>query len=188
MSLTDNKLVFAGASTQEFHAHGRFLRIRDSVGSVFISIDGATEIEREQGEQIDTGKQSTRVRVRSAIPQTVIFICSSDRQDDDRANANISLAVTIESGNDNNDLPKVSVGAGVAVKVADINLLRKSLRLSVPSDAAGFVTIGKSTVTAIRGGLVEEGTTDYIDTTGEIWVFNPNAVAVDVYVMEINKI
>lgn len=186
--LTDHSLTFAAAGVQEFQSVGRFIRVRESSSPVYISIDGSSEIEREQGEQVNTGRDNVRVRVRSLVAQTVKLTSARESQDDNRGNVTGLVSATIENGNDNQHLPRVTIAAGASALLSASNVNRKALRVSLSSDAIGFVTLGKSGVAAASGGLLEPGSTDYIETTGEMYAFNNNASAVDVYVMEINKL
>lgn len=188
MSISDHDLTLVAGGVQEFHSVGRFIRIRQASSPIYLTIDGGREVKREQGEQIDTGRDNVRVRVRSVVAQSVSLVSASNRQDDNRGNINGAVNAIIESGNDNANNPRVTINANSSAVLVAANINRKSLRVSLPSDAAGFVTIGKTGITATTGGLLEPGTTDYIDTTGELRAFNSNAVAVTVYVMEINKI
>lgn len=186
--LTDHSLTFAAAGVQEFQSVGRFIRVRESASPVYISIDGSSEIEREQGEQVNTGRDNVRVRVRSLVAQTVKLTSARESQDDNRNSVALTVSATVESGNDNQHLSKVTIAAGSSAKIADSNLDRKSLRVSLLSSAAGYVLLGKSGIAAAEGGSLEEGMVDYIETTGELWAFNPQAVAVDIYAMEVNKL
>lgn len=186
--LIDHPLTFAGGEYLPIHVQGRFLRVRKATASVYISIDGGPELERQLGEQINIGRDATKIVVRSVVAQSVILTAAEEHQSDDRASINATVSTTIEAGNDNNHLPKVNVPATSTVLLAAANTNRKSLRVSLLSSAAGYVLLGKSGVTAAQGGTIEEGMVDYIDTTGALYVYNPNAVAVDVYCLEINKI
>lgn len=190
MSLSDNTFTFVGGESQQIHAVGRYLRVRESTSPIYISINGGSELKRERGEQIDLGEKyrELRIFVRSVVAQSVHLISSADRQDDNRNTNVVTATATVESGNDNQHLAKVSVGPGVSAQIAGPNASRKSLRVSLLSDVVGYVTIGKSGVTATSGGTLEAGMVDYIDTTGALYAFNPNAVAVDVWSMEINKL
>lgn len=188
MSLSDHELTFAGGETQEFQSVGRFIRIRDSSSPVFLSIDGRAEIKRERGESVDSGRDSVRVQVRSIVAQSVHLISSKDKQDDNRASISATISTTIAGANDNQHLPKVSIPAGSSALIAVANSARKFLRVSLLSTAVGYVLLGKSGVGATTGGTLEEGMVDYIETEGALYAYNPQAVAVDVYVLELNKI
>lgn len=187
MAISDHSLNFNASGVREFQAVGQFIRVRSSSSPVYISVDGSGEFLREQGEQINIGRSTARVRVRSLVAQDVVLISSSESQDDNRTAVNLSVAATVESGNDNQHLAKVSIAAGGSAKIADSNANRKFLRVSLLSSAVGHVLLGKSGVSAVAGGTLEEGMVDYVETTGEMWAFNPQAVPVDVFVMEINK-
>lgn len=188
MAISDHSLNFNAAGVREFQAVGQFIRVRSSASPVYISIDGSGEYLREQGEQINIGRSSARVRVRSLVAQDVVLISSSESQDDNRTAVNLAVAATVESGNDNQHLGMVTVAAGASAQIAASNLNRKSLRVALLGDAAGYVLLGKAGIAAGQGGSLEPGMVDYIDTTGVLWAFNPQAVAVDVYVMEVNKL
>ena len=186
MALTDIPLVFTGGETQEFQAVGRYIRIREATAVVYLTIDGVGEIQRNKGEQIDTGKDSSRVRVRSVVAQSVSITSADNPQDDNRNSVSLTVSATVTNGNDNQHLTKVTIPATSSAQIAAANANRLSLRVSLLSSAAGYVTLGKSGVSASSGGSLEEGMVDYIDTTGAVFAYNPNASAVDVYVMEIN--
>jgi hypothetical protein len=188
MAFSDHDLVFLGSDVQEIQAVGRYIRIREATSSVYLTIDGSGEIVRAKGEQIDVGKNSYRVRIRSTVAQNVSVVSSDTPQDDNRNSVSLTVNATVTNGNDNAHLAKVAVGAGVSALIAAANVNRKSLRVSLLSDAAGYVTLGKLGVTATAGGTLEAGMVDYIDTEGALYAFNPNAVPVDVWVMEINKL
>lgn len=188
MALNDHSLTFPAAGVQEFQSVGQFLRVRESSSPVYISVDGSSELEREQGEQVNVGRAGVRVRVRSLVAQNVKITSSTDRQDDNRTAVSLNVSATVAPGNDNQHLPVITIAAGNSAKIADANSDRKTLRISLPSDAAGFITLGKSGVDASAGGLLEPGMTDYLDTTGEIWGFNDNASPIDVYVLEVNAL
>lgn len=188
MAFSDHDFVFVGGEFQEFQAVGRYIRIRESTSPVYLTIDGSREIVRNKGEQIDVGRNSYRVRIRSVVAQNVSVTSSSDKQDDNRNSVALSVSATVAAGNDNQHLVKATIPATSSALIAAANSTRKSLRVSLLSDAAGYVTLGKSGVGANSGGTLEPGMVDYIDTEGALYAYNPNAVAVDVWVMEINKL
>ncbi len=193
MSLADYEITFAGAGQQPISLHrgSRFIRILEADSDVYIKVGSRSEIKRTVGQQIDLGVENdgaTQAVIRSAIAQTVTLVVSTNRQDDDRANINATINTAIEPGNDNQHLPKVTVGAGVSLQIAAANANRKSLRVAMASDEVGPVSLGKAGIIADQGGLLEPGMVDYIDTAGVLYARNDNASAVDVWVMEINKL
>lgn len=190
MAIADSTLTFTGGELQEVQAIGRYLRIREATSAVYLTFNGGREIKRQKGEQIDLGNDfaNLRIGVRSIVAQTVEITSALNPQSDNRAVVNANVNTTIESGNDNAHLPKVTINANSSAQLAPANALRKSLRVSLLSSASGYVLLGKSGIAALQGGSLEEGMVDYIDTTGALFAYNPNSFPVDVYVMEINKI
>jgi len=188
MSIYDHSMTFGGTGSQSFQAVGRYLRIREADSDVYLTVDSGRELKRARGEQIDLGREGVKVVVRSLIAQTVVLIVSQNRQDDNRQAVDVAVSATVVGGNDNQHLPVVVIAAGASALIAAANSDRKTLRVSLPSSAAGFITIGKSGVAAATGGLLEPGITDYIDTQGALYGFNNNAVSVSVYSMEVNDL
>lgn len=188
MSVSDHDMVFASAGVQEFQSVGRYIRVREATSGLYLTIDGYAEVLRNKGEQIDTGRATTRVRVRSLVAQTVAIVSAENPQSDNRMSGTVAVTAIVEAGNDNQHLAKVTIVAGGSAQLALANSNRKFLRVSLLSTAVGHVLLGKSGILANQGGTLEEGMVDYIETTGVLFAFNPQATAVDVYVMEINKL
>lgn len=188
MSISDHDFTFAAAGVQEFQSIGRYIRVREATSGVYLTIDGHTEILRNKGEQIDTGRETNRVRVRSLVAQSVSISSAMFPQSDNRNSVSLTVSATVEAGNDNQHLAKVTIPAVSSAQIAASNVNRKALRVSLLSYAVGYVLLGKSGIAAAQGGSLEEGMVDYIETTGALWAYNPQSSSVDVYVMEINKL
>jgi hypothetical protein len=190
MSISDQNLVFSGGEELPVLTTGRYLRIREATSPIYITINGGGEIKREKGEQIDLGDKYSQLRlgIRSIVAQSVSLVSAENSQSDNRNTVTVNASATVESGNDNQHLPKVSIPANSSAQLAAANAARKSLRVSLLSSALTYICLGKSGIGAAQGGTLEEGMVDYIDTTGALFGYNPSAAAVDVYVMEINKI
>lgn len=188
MAFSDHDFVLSGGGTQEFQSAGRYIRVRESTSPVYLTIDGSREIVRNKGEQIDVGKNSYRVRIRSAVAQSVSLTSSDTPQDDNRNAVSLTVSATVAGGNDNQHLGRVLIPAGLSAKIADSNANRKTLRVNLASDEPSFITLGKSGVSGGSGGLLEQGMVDYLETQGELWGYNPSASNVFIYVMEINKL
>lgn len=189
MAIIDHKLSLTAGNTQQFQSAGSYLRIREAASPVFLVIDNSgNEFEREKGEQMDTASGSILVSVRSLVDQNVEITSSTNSQFDNRNQLELPVNVIELIANDNNHLPAVVVNSGMSIMIAGANPERRCLRVSLPYESAGFITIGKTGVSATNGGLLDVGQTDYIETTGELYAFNPNTQSVTVYVMELNKI
>lgn len=172
---------------------GRYLVVKSADAEIVVSGVGIEEVHLGAGEQYDLGAyfQSKVIQIASTISGSNTFDMEVTANPLTKANQNqltVNTTAVVENGNDNQHLPKVSVAAGASVAVCVSNTSRKYLRLSLLSDAAGYVLLGKSGVSSSSGGTIEPGMIDYIETTGELWVFNPQSVAVDVWVMEVNRI
>lgn len=186
MSMRDYKFTLAAGQERSLNVQGNWFHVLDAVGVVGIRFDEGSLIERSQGQ--GGSRTYSRVLVSSPIAQTVTLSLGVGRETDARATVNANISTTIEGGNDNAHKPNVTVTAGNAVQLLPANNNRKSIRVSLASTEAGSIMLGKSGITANNGGLLEVGDTDYIDTEGALYAFNPNADDVVVWVMEINRI
>lgn len=171
---------------------GRYLLVKAATAEIIITGQGLGEVFLGSGESYDLGSSGSHfIEIENSSAASNTFLLEVTEQSLRKANSNeltVNTEATIQIGNDNQHLPKVSIPANSAAQIAGANPLRKSLRVSLKSDAAGYVLLGKSGLTAGNGGSLEEGMVDYVETTGAMFAFNPNAVAVDVYVMEVNRI
>lgn len=171
---------------------GRYLLVKSANAEIVITGKGLSEVYLGSGESYDLGSSGNHfIEIENSSLSVNNFVLEVTEQSLRKANSSeltVNTEATIQIGNDNQHLPKVPVPANSAAQIAPANPLRKSLRVSLKSDAAGYVLLGKSGLTSGNGGSLEEGMVDYIETTGAMFAFNPNAVAVDVYVMEVNRI
>lgn len=188
----DSYLTFGGPGTQEVQYVGRHIRIRETpTGSVFVSWDGTSgEFERSAGEQINLApgdRPFERVRIRSAVAQTVVVTFADTPQDDQRTSLAVNVSATVAGATAITQLPVVTVPAGNKAKLADANGNRVELRVAVASDQAGPVWLGNSAIVAAEGGILEPGMIDYPASTAELWAYNPGAVDVDVSVLDLES-
>lgn len=172
---------------------GRYLTLKSADAELCIHGLGIDEVFLGAGESYDMGElyMARTLTIKNTISGANSFVLEVTQNSLRKANQTamtVNTTAVVENGDDNQHLTKVTVPAGLSAAVAVANSSRKSLRVSLLSGAAGFVLMGKSGVSATSGGSLEPGMVDYIDTRGALWVFNPNAVDVDVYVMEINKL
>lgn len=172
---------------------GRYIVVKSADAEINVRGVGIEDVYLGAGEQYDLGEyfSSKEIYIQSTISGSNNFEIEVTRFPLVKSNQNnmtVNTTAVVENGNDNQHLPKVSVAAGASVAICTANTDRKFLRIALLSDAAGYVIMGKSGVDATGGGTLEPGMIDYIETTGALWVFNPQAVAVDVWIMEVNKI
>jgi hypothetical protein len=184
----EHLFTFAGAGEREFQVQGKYLRIMSApVGDVFVKLDSSSEIQLGAGQQLPDDDGFKRVNIRTLVAQTVRFITSDSRIDDDRANVALSVSATVEGGTAVQAPPVVEVAAGTTVKIADSNADRIELRVALKSDSASHVWLGPAGVDDEEGGLLEPGTIDYIALVGELYAHNPGATSVFVSVLDIES-
>lgn len=91
--------------------------------------------------------------------------------------------------NDTPATPAVLCAAGAQTLLIAADGSRQEVRVSVPSDAAGPVYIADVDVDAVtQGALFEPGVTDYMATSGALYVWNPNASDVTVYALPLRRV
>ena len=105
----------------------------------------------------------------------------------DEGQLNFSIS-QLAFGDENTSLPRVIIPPNTSAQIAGVNNTRRYLRVTLPSDAAGNITMGGAAVSENSGGLLEIGITEYLQTQAALFAHNPNAEAVTVYAMEVNKL
>lgn len=182
--LTDHNLTFAGAGVQEFQAVGQYIRIRAATGTVFISIDGSPEIEREAGEQINFGTPNRRVRVRSLIGQTVKITSSDVSQDDNRAAVSVTTTTMVDPSNNLAGIAEKTCLAAGSVNLAPANANRVRLILKVSASETDGVWLGGSASAANTGYFLEPGESIVLGTSAECWAYGNGTDDVNVSVLQ----
>lgn len=173
---------------------GRYITCKlASSGELEITANGIETVTIGQGETYDLGKvfQSKEIHIKNTSSSSNQFIleCTvNELKRSDNNNFSVTTTATVENGDDNQHLPRVTIGAGATQAVAVQNGSRKYLRVSLLSAASGYITMGKSGVSANSGGTLEPGMIDYIETQGALYIHNPNAAPVTVWLMEVNKL
>lgn len=184
MNLSDYTLNFGGAGSQHIHARGRFIRIREADGDVFLSIDGAGEIKRKKGEQVNTGFDNTRVSVRSSIAQVIEITASPHPQDDNRAAVDVNTTTTVDPSNNINGVAAATCPMAGSVQLVAANSDRVRLILKVPSDQDDGVWLAGAGSSASNGDFLEPGERVILGTTAEIWAYGNGVADVLVSVAE----
>jgi len=184
MNLSDHTLNFGGAGQQQIHARGRFVRIREADGDVFLSIDGAGEIKRRKGEQVNTGFDNVRIYVRSAIAQVVELTASPHPQDDNRTAVNVNTTTTVDPSNNINGVAAATCPLGGSVQLVGANADRVRLIVKVPSDQTDGVWLSGAGSSANNGDFLEPGERLILGTTAELWAYGNGGANVLVAVSE----
>jgi hypothetical protein len=176
-------LTFSGAGERELQVNGKYLYVNDATGDVFISLDNGSELQRGKKSNIANGDSFTRLRVRSAIAQTVRLTVSEERQDEGRDDVNVTVSATLVPGNTFEtaaDYTPAGIGAE-QVLAADAD--RLAVTLTNPSTNTGVMRAGGSAadVGAARGAIIEPGQSITRAYNGAVWVYFPvvESVAID---------
>jgi hypothetical protein len=179
-------LVLAANEPHYINVGGDFINIRSATSAVQIALDGGRSIAYSQGETAVS--PFTGFEIVSATSQTVTVLYGTGDFDGIAAEISNNVNVTVDKSNTIADAPKVSAVAASATQVAAANASRTELALSLLSSAANEVYIGSASVAAGRGTPLEPGGIHYITTTAAVYVYNPGASAVDVWVTELTNV
>jgi hypothetical protein len=185
--------TLAGGAQIKRDISGRYITVKSAGAEVIVSGRNIDPVHIGQAETYDLGSRfdNKEILIKNSSTGSNSFVMEVTQYQltkSNEANFDVTTTATIEHGNDNNHLPKVSIPAGQAAALAPANASRKELRVSLLSSAPGLITLGKNGVNANSGGALEPGMVDYITTEGALFAHNPNAEAVEVYVMEVNKL
>lgn len=188
LSYRDYKLALLAGVPQELRVAGNYWQVISTAAGapVMLAFDESAAIQRNAG----TGGPATysAVRVSSAVDQLVTISLGQlagpapyDRGDMTFAGT-INVAASVPTVNAS--LPDVAVAATTLTLLSAADPTRRTFTIKLPTTAAGPVRIGDSAIGAARGLLLEEGETAVIAGTSAVYVYNPNAVAVTVTMME----
>lgn len=191
-NLRDFALNFVGGDEHTLTVDGDFFRIISGSGPLLISFDNGPFVTRGPGQTQKTRQPFNRVRLQSAIPQSIVLACGFDELIDAAPVINgLAVQATIAKGNQNISLPAVVVGAGLTVQIAPANVKRQQLFVqgSFGNDPAIFPLIGGIDVDASKGIECPAGAgLPSIDTTAAVYCHNPGAAAVTIRCLEVNKL
>ena len=173
---------------------GRFVIVRQADGEIEISSPGSKiePVILENGDNHDLGSDLKGpfevVNMTSSNNTVIMDVNARPVVRGNSQNVSVNTTTTLENSNNNKALAEVSVGAGLTVQIAAANANRKELRVSIKSNQVGGVYLGGATAAAGVGGFLEEGVTDYIETEGALYAHNPNASAVIVNMMDLERL
>ena len=180
----DFPITFPGAETRNLPAVGRFVRVLDApAGPVFISFEGNEELERTEGQDIDYGKEFKRIRVRSAVAQTVRLCISDQRQDDGATTVNANVNATVAAGSTIVTVPDVVIGAGASAVIWPGGAPNLTVTITNLSTNVATIRIAEAGAPGpARGQPLEPGQSIGVSATAVIHGYNtgaaPQAVAV----------
>ena len=169
---------------------GRWLVIRSAENYIFLKSDNKEAIRVQEGDRVNLSelRNVQFENPHDANNQLVYQLSPVEITNQALPPVTFTGQMVEQPGNDNTHKPKVTIAAGQTALLCAANAARKEVRIALPSDAAGFINMGKLGVLADQGGLLEPGMVDYIATEGALYAHNPNADSVDVWVMEINRV
>lgn len=190
----DESLVFAGAGVREVNYLGRHIRVRAAPsGSVFIKLDNASEeFERAAGEQLNLAPGDPpfqRIRIRSAVAQTVHLTFADVPQDDNRSNVALSVSAAIEPGDviDNGGDVTVPGTSAADVMAGDPDTLAVTITSLESNDPSAPLRVGTTGVGASSGTPIYPGDSLTLVTTATVRVYNPHGTGQTVAVSRVAK-
>lgn len=181
----DFELTFAGAGTQEIQAdNARFLRVLSAPSAaVFLTI-GGSELQRAQGQSINDPEGLGRIRVRSTVAQTVRINVSQVRQDDNAQELTANVTATVAAADTLTSTPDVSVLGTTTAQVIAGRADRLSVTIKNLNGNASLIRVGDSLVGAARGHELMPGESITLNNTAAVYVYNSDAGAQSVSILE----
>lgn len=181
---TDHLITFSGAGSVRIPDSGRYVRIIEASGDVFLKLDDvSTELKRGVKSQVSSEGFSAVV-VRSAIAQTVRLCISDQPQDEGRDDVAVTVSATLIPGNTLEGVADHTPAGVGAEEVLAADADRLAFTLTNPSTNTGVMRVSGSaaTVGAARGAILEPGQSITRAYNGAVWVYFPavESVAIDV--------
>lgn len=177
-------LTFSGAGERELQVNGRYLYINDATGDVFVSLDNGSELQRGKKSNVANGEPFTRLRVRSAIAQTVRLTVSEERQDEGRDDVAVTTTASITPGNTFQGSADVALVAVTATEIIAADATRLGVLIKNPSSNTASVRIGgAASVGAAQGIELEPGESIPIATTDAVYGYSVPGESVSVSVV-----
>lgn len=184
----DYAKVFTGAGSELFEAAGRYLHVMAAPsGSVFLSIDDGSELERVSGEGIYIGEGFKRFKVRSAVAQTVRLMVAEEPQVTGGGSSGAGATPTVVSETPSATVSSLADNAIAAATTENIaaNLTRRRITIGVLSTESVGVRVRASGAPASSGIEIQPGTFVEFRTTAALEVRNDDAaVATSYYIFE----
>ena len=177
--------TFAGAGQQPYQAIGRYLLVKEAGGTVYLEIEGGSEIQVKKGGTYDLGRNVNNMRVRSTIAQTVLFMLSENPQFEN-GDIEATVTATVEGADTINTPVDVTCTATAGLLIAG-NTDRKEVEIGVKDDEPNGIRVGGSGVTATRGSYIAPGTSKFFANTAALYGIRDGSSDVDAYIFEQSK-
>lgn len=189
-NIRDFSLTFVGGDTQQLNVDGDFFRIVDGSGPVMVRFDNGPQVSRQNGDEQICRSPYQSLEIYSAIAQNIKFVAGFDRLTG-RQTVNVVASATVEVGNSNNGVAKISVGAGATVQLLAGNPARKwaLIQASAANDPSIIPVIGGPGVTIDDGVELAAGVgLPPLESQGSFWCHNPGASSIVVRVVTCDKV
>lgn len=181
---TDHLITFAGAGSVRIPDSGRYVRIIEATGDVYLKLDDvSTELKRGVKSQVSSEGFSAVV-VRSAIAQTIRLCISDQPQDEGRDDVAVTTSASIVPGNTFEGSADVALAAATATQIIGADATRLGVLIKNPSSNTASVRIGgAATVGAAQGIELEPGESIPVATTAAVWGYSVPGESVSVSVV-----
>lgn len=185
----DYELTFTGSGTQTVRAEGRYLRVLEAPSAaVYVTMAGGSELKRNAGQGIDAGGPVNVFSVRSTVAQTVRVTLSDTPQDDNQQTVTASVTATVGPGNTITSTADHSVAGVSTEQVLAGNANRLTAIIKNLNGNSSAIRVGDSAVGASRGHELMPGESIALDTDNAIYVYNSDAGAQSVSLLEIEDV
>jgi len=179
--------TFPGAGEVQHQIAGRYIRVIDATGDVFIRLGGGSEVRAGAGQGLDSSGRFTKFSLRSAIAQTVQVRISDTPQEDNTQTVTATVTASIAPGNTLDIGGDVSIPALSSATVLAGDATRLAAVINNISDQE--LRIGGAGVGAATGVPLKPGEEKVIATTAIIACYNPHAsVAKSVAVLPLREV
>lgn len=182
----DYRLNLLAGVEQSIALDGEYWQIIAAASAVMIRFDEQVFITRYQG--MGGPANYRQVNVMSDVDQVVTLALGridGGAPYDGRASlAGVNVSSISNIGNTLTNGVDTVVNAGTQVQMVSANVLRGELALQLDDAAPGAIRYGDSTVSAIKGMKLQPGDTAILTSRASVYVYNPNATAATVRVME----
>lgn len=184
-------IVVPANGTRLVNAVGNFLENMTqttALGSLTITIDGGNACRFEAGDTYilpgtDTFSQFLLTNTTGAPITVQVGIALGEIKSASAVIVDGTVATTLSSGTTLVDTPDVAVAAGTAVKVATGTGTDKTKIISNLLANDTVVRVGTSAAGAARGAEIPIGTSANIDTTADVWVYNPSGNGINIGIL-----
>jgi len=156
------------------------------VNDLQVRFDEGPPVPLQQG--VGLRVYGSKFTLESATGQTVTVLVGFGHVFDARASANVSTTVNVSPGNTFDDGGDVEIPAEDSAELIAADPDRLYVNITNPSDSAGPVRIGSSSVDGSHGRLLEPGVTAPFAFTGALYAYNPNDAAVTLSVDAVREV